>query len=115
MNKEKLVQNLKQIKQLTEECLSGFSREKIIKNRNVLPKIQKVSTRKSLTDHVIELRDGGFFKKSKIAKEVHAKLQMIYPCDLNRFEVALVRLLQKKQFRKTLKVQDGKKITAYVW
>lgn len=115
MNKEKLIQNLQQIKILAEQCLSGFGAERATKNRKVSIGFKKASSRKSLSDHIIELRDGGYFKKPKTAKEVYTKLQTIYPCDLNRVEVALIRLSQKKQLRKTSKVQDDKKITAYVW
>ena len=85
----------------------------------ILGNAKKPKTRgdkQSLSDHVIELRDGGFFSQEKTAEETHTKLRGKYPCELNRVEVALVRLAGKKpkQLRITSKVVGKKKYKAYV-
>ena len=88
--------------------------EKILKN-NKPPKI--AGKKKTLSDHLIELRDTGFFSQPKTAEEVHKKLSEIYFCELNRVEVALLRLTEqkRKQLRITSKVVNKKKYKAYVW
>lgn len=69
----------------------------------------------SLSDHIIELRDTGFFAQPKTAEETHAKLTGKYNCELNRVAVALIRLGAGKQLRKASKIVSGKKYKAYVW
>lgn len=79
------------------------------------PTKQKVvKDKKSLPDHIIGLRDKGFFTQPKTADEVHKKLQSIYHCEPNRVSVALVRL-GGKSLRKASKKIGGKKYKAYVW
>ncbi len=68
-----------------------------------------------LTDHIIGLRDRGFFSRPKTAPEVHKELQGTYHCDLNRVAVALLRLQKRKEFRKATKAINGKIYQAYVW
>lgn len=68
-----------------------------------------------LPDRILELRKAGFFKQQKTSQEVHTKLQSTYPCDLNRVEVTLLRLLKRKFLRITSKSINGKKLRAYVW
>ena len=77
------------------------------------PKIR--GNRQSLSDHIIDLRDAGFFSQQKTAEEIHTKLTGKYSCELNRVAVALLRLTEKKQLRITSKVVDKKKFKAYVW
>lgn len=115
MERKALKAKLRQIISLVEECLNNLGDKKVIGNRGGKRNVQKVSVCKSLSDHIIELRDGGYFKQPKTAQEVHKKLQPIYPCDLNRVEVALLRLYKKRQLRKTSKIVGRKKIIAYVW
>ena len=69
----------------------------------------------SLPDRILDLRKAGFFKQQKTAQEVHAELQSTYPCDFNRVEVALLRLLKRKLLRITSKNINGKRLKAYVW
>ncbi len=71
--------------------------------------------KQSLSDHIIELRDSGFFSQPKTAEETHTKLTGKYHCELNRVEVALIRLAERKQLRKASKIVSGKKYNAYVW
>ncbi len=87
--------------------LEGFS--------SASSKKERASNSQSLNDHIVNLRDKKYFSQPKTAREVHTRLQSIYLCDLNRVEVALVRLSQKKQLRKTSKILNGKKVLAYVW
>lgn len=74
-----------------------------------------VKDKKSLSDHIIELRDTGFFTQPKIPDETHNKLQENYHCERNRVDVALLRLAGRGQLRKTTKIIDDKKYKAYVW
>ena len=69
----------------------------------------------SLPDHILALRNSGFFAKPKTPAEIHAELQTSYHCELNRVEVALFRLQRRKELRKTSKVVGGKTQVAYVW
>lgn len=77
--------------------------------------IMKKKTKKSLSDHIIDLREKEFFSQPKIAIEVHEKLKESYPCELNRVEVALIRLANGKKLRVASKDISGKKLKAYVW
>lgn len=79
---------------------------------------KKVAARKDkrkLSDHILELRDKGFFAQPKTAEETHAKLQVTYHCELNRVEVALLRLSKRKQLRRASKLVGKKKYQAYAW
>jgi len=78
-------------------------------------KPQVKGKKQSLSVHIIELRDSGFFSQQKTAEETHAKLSTKYPCKLNRVEVALVRLSRKRELRKASKVIHEKEYQAYVW
>jgi len=117
MNKVKLTQNLQQIKTLADGCLSEIGVESIHSNSKKKSFHSNVSadSRMTLPKYILALRDDIFFKQPKTALEVHVKLQSIYPCDLNRIEVALVRLRKAGKLRKTSKIISGKRIVAYVW
>lgn len=77
--------------------------------------LQITKGKKSLSDYCIELRDKGFFSQPITAEETHKKLQGVYLCELNRVAMALLRLANKKQLRKTSKIVSEKKYKAYVW
>lgn len=68
-----------------------------------------------LPDHILALRDSGFMKQPKTGDEVHAKLQSSYHCDINRVDVALLRLHKRRLLRKTSKSVGQRKKLAYVW
>lgn len=70
---------------------------------------------KSLPDRIAELRDGGFFREPRTATEVHEELRKTYHCQLDRVQMALLRLQRKKDLRKTLKIVAGRSQVAYVW
>lgn len=72
-------------------------------------------SKKSLSNHIIELREQGSFKKPITPEEVHKKLATIYPCDFSRVKVELIRLQKRGQLRKTSKLIGKKKYIAYVW
>lgn len=76
--------------------------------------IKLKSSKKSLSRHIIELRNQGSFKEPITSEEVYKKLSSIYPCDFNRVQVELGRLLKRKELRKTSKLINGKKYIAYV-
>jgi hypothetical protein len=71
--------------------------------------------RKVLNDHVLSLREERFFSDPRTAQETYEKVQKAYPCELNRVEVALLRLAGKKQLRKAKKIINGREYKAYVW
>ena len=80
------------------------------------PKISAIpKDKRKLSDHIIELRNGGFLSQPKTVEETHAKLQQTYHCELNRVAVALLRLSKRKQLRRSSKVVEKKKYQAYVW
>lgn len=106
---------MKDLKEINKMLQDHEKRIRALEGYPVLPKKGKASDSQSLGDHIVNLRGKKYFSQPKTAREVHTKLQSIYPCDLNRVEVALVRLSQKKQLRKTSKILNGKKILAYVW
>ena len=68
-----------------------------------------------LSDHILELRNKNFFSQPKTAEEVHKKLQETYHCELNRVEVALLRLSKRKRLRRASKAVEKKTYQAYVW
>jgi len=72
-------------------------------------------SKKSLSNYIIGLREQGSFKKSITPEEVHKKLATIYPCDLSRVKVELIRMQKRGQLRKTSKLIAKKKYIAYVW
>ena len=80
-------------------------------------KKSKVATgsRMTLSKHILVLREKDFFKQPKISSEVHTNLEASYPCALNRVEVALVRLHKRRMLRKTSRLVNKKRFTAYVW
>lgn len=79
-----------------------------------LAKAQKRGARASLTDHIVSLRDGGFFSQPKISEDVQKKLQGVYHCKLDRVSMALFRLAKHRELRRTTKSVNGKSYQAYV-
>lgn len=86
------------------EKLTGNSKRPTIKG-----------TTQSLSDHILELRDNGFFSQQKNAEETYEKLKSKYHCELDRVAMALLRLAKRKKLRKASKTVNGKKYKAYVW
>ncbi len=115
MNRSKLIATLQQIKALAEESLGELSQTAGGPGKKLSAKSKDPPSPKSLPAWILRLRDQGIFKQPKTAKEAHAKLQLHYPCDLNRVEVALLRLQKRKQLRKASKGTGDKKQVAYVW
>lgn len=114
MEKKTLKQNLLQIKALVEECLVAFGKD----GKTTSVKIKKSNAavrRQTLKDHILDLKVGGVFKQPKAVKEVHARLQSSYPCELKRVDTELARLHKKRELRKVYKIIKGKKVKAYVW
>ncbi len=115
MNKEKLTKNLQQIKVLADECLKEIGIKNARPGRKTTKPSVSINPRMTLPKHILALRENQFFKQLKTALEVHTKLQPIYPCDINRVEVALVRLRKSGKLRKGSKLVKGKRLVAYVW
>jgi len=69
----------------------------------------------SLPNRILALRDKKFFLHPKTDLEVHAEISKSYSCHKNRVEVALLRLVKKRHLRRTQKMENGEKVTAYAW
>lgn len=78
-------------------------------------KEQKSGSRVSLPSLILKLRDGGFFKQPQSANDVHKKLLPTYSCKIDRVNMALKRLKERKKLRITDTIIKGKKVLAYVW
>jgi hypothetical protein len=70
---------------------------------------------KGLPGHILGLREEGFFREPRTPSEVHAKLLESYHCLLNRVQMGLLRLLRRRELRKTTKRLDDQDQLAYVW
>jgi hypothetical protein len=105
-----IYQNIKKILENHEKRILHL--ETLIGKRKPTTTAQK---RKKLTDHILGVRNMGFFSRPKTAPVVHKELQGIYHCELNRVEVALLRLQKRREFRKATKTINGKIYQAYVW
>ena len=106
---------MKDLKEINKILQNHERRISILENST--GKIKKPTTKDTkhlLSDHLIELRDDGFFSQPKTAEETHRKLTGKYPCELNRVAVALLRLAKRKELRKASKAINGKKYKAYV-
>ena len=112
MSKDQLIDVLQQIRALADAVLQGRAKRPAAR---AAAKPTKSGDANTLTDHILRLRDAGFFKQAKTAKGVHAKLQSQYFCELNRVMMALLRLQRRKLLRKATKMEGKKKQTAYVW
>jgi hypothetical protein len=109
MNKEENIKRiLQRLNRLEKAVFSG--EKKNSKKSEVV-----TGSRITLSKHILALREKDFFKQPKISSEVHAKLETSYPCALNRVAVALVRLHKGRKLRKTSKLVNKKRLTAYVW
>jgi hypothetical protein len=69
----------------------------------------------NLPEHILHLRDHGFFKQARTGNEVYSAVQEKYPCQIDRVQMALLRLQRKRSLRKTSKVVDKREQVAYVW
>ncbi len=101
---------------INKEVSDRLSRlEEVVFDKQKQKEVKKKVTSKSLSDHIISLRERGVFKQPLIPQEVHKELEKIYPCDLSRVKVELIRLQGRGQLRKASKLIDKKKYIAYVW
>ena len=107
-----LLTKLHQARALLDACIAEVP-------RGSAPKARRSATlaadAKGLPEHILRLRDSGFFKHPQTNSEAHQKLQSVYPCDFNRVAVALLRLQRRKKLRKTSKAVGKLKQVAYVW
>ena len=100
-------QILKRIERL-EEAVFGSRQPKEVKAR------PRKAEGMALPDHILKLRDTGFFDSAKTSSEVHARLQTKYPCEPNRVAMALLRLHRRRELRKASKATGGRKQVAFV-
>jgi hypothetical protein len=102
---------------LTDHEIRIAKLEELLASKAPISKKTTKNTTKSATlaDHIVALRDAGFFATARTADDAHKKLASHYHCDLNRVAVALFRLASRKQLRKARAVVNGKDYQAYVW
>lgn len=67
----------------------------------------------TLPAKILSLQDIGFLNEARTPIEVHAELSKVYPCEINRVQMALLRLQRKREVRRVSKDVDGKKTLAY--
>jgi hypothetical protein len=113
MADQALVDALEKIRAILDQALAGKPR----RARTSKPEAKAPKTKASpaLPDHILKLRDSGFFRQPKTADEVHAKLQPTYHCEVNRVGMALLRLFDRRLLRKAPKRVGKRKLVAYVW
>jgi hypothetical protein len=70
---------------------------------------------KGLPDHILALREAGFFREPRSSSEVHAKLMESYHCLPDRVQMALLRLYRRRDLRKTVKKDGDQEQSAYTW
>ena len=111
--KENVVVRLREIRRLADEVLQMIGTPARAKPKRK-QKSQAIQTsRNTLPDHVLQLKEEGFFRQPHTVSEVHKKLQGIYPCDLNRVAVALYRLSKKRLLRRISEGAGKNKQVAY--
>ena len=108
MSKDPMQEILKRLVRL-EKAMLG------INSKNGADDGQKRVSQDGLPAHILKLKEGGFFKGPKTAKEVQNKLQPTYHCELDRVAMALLRLKTRKKLRKSSKLINKAKQVAYVW
>ncbi|MDD5302740.1 MAG: hypothetical protein PHS14_06475 [Elusimicrobia bacterium] len=77
------------------------------------PRVDVPTTKRTLPDHILELRDKGFFSKPQTSTDVHEALNDTYPSEFDRVAMALIRLADRKELRRLTKTVDGKKYKAF--
>jgi hypothetical protein len=105
---------LSQIQALVEECIRLAGKSGNSQSRRAAAPVEK-AVKGALPERILDLRDKGFFSKSKTGNEVQAKLNPTYSCEVDRVLMALLRLAKRRKLRKASKTIDGKKQVAYVW
>lgn len=119
------IEDMKDINGVNKILQDHEKRIRVLENRGVatrskvIPdqgkKEQKAGGKISLPDLILKLRDGGFFKQPQSAINVYKKLSPTYSCKIDRVNIALKRLKERKKLRITDKIIKGKKVLAYVW
>ncbi len=104
---------MKDLKKINKILQDHERRLNSIEKGKVSVKIR--GSKKSLSNHITELRERGSFKKPITPEDVYKKLASIYPCDFSRVKVELIRLQKRGQLRKASKLIGKKKYIAYVW
>lgn len=109
MDHKEIKQIFKRLEKLEERVFG----KGVVSSQN--KKELKTSGKTSLPSLILKLRDGGFFKQPQSANDVYKKLSPIYSCKIDRVNMALKRLKERKQLRIADKIIKGKTVLAYVW
>ena len=112
MARDSVVDSLRKIVALAEAALADAEGQTSVDRPQLSQKKKSsraIST--SFPDHLIRLRDEGYFSAPKTPKKAHSKISETYPCDLNRVVVALLRVKKRRLLRR---IGSDKRV-AYVW
>ncbi|MFA6136311.1 MAG: hypothetical protein WC705_03075 [Candidatus Paceibacterota bacterium] len=104
---------IKQIFKRLERIEKRIFSKSIAPNQN--KKELKTNGNTSLSSLILKLRNSGFFKQPQSANDVYKKLSPTYSCKINRVNMALKRLRERKKLRIADKIIKGRKILTYVW
>ena len=104
---------LEQIAILVKDCLAAIDSDGTSAAETVARRVPG-NAGATLPENILQLRASGFFREPRVAAEVHEALRTMYPCEMNRVEVALSRLKGRKELRVTSKLVSEKKQIAYV-
>ena len=89
--------------------------ESLLRKPNSSKKTSLRGKRATLPQHILRLRDSGFFVQPRTANEVHKKLLPTYHCERDRVAMALSRLASRRELRKATKTVNQRLYQAYVW
>jgi len=76
---------------------------------------EPASASSSLPDHILRLRDQGFFHEPQTGNATHEELLKTYHCQIDRVRLALLRLVRRRELRKAVKRVAARRHVAYVW
>ena len=87
MNEQTLIRALEQIRTIIDDALGlGLRPAKNVRRAKAEParaEFARADFASALPDHILALKQSGFFREPKTAVEVHEKLQSHYPCEQN--------------------------------
>jgi hypothetical protein len=117
MDQLTIVNSLRQIETLVNRCLEELAGETgiTIRTAKALTLPLGASEVNTLPEFILQIRDEGFFREPRTAREVQDELKSRYSCDVDRILMALRRLMERKKLRRTSKLVENKKQVAYVW
>ncbi len=112
MTNESTKKKLSAAMSLIEEALAELGSSPVAKAKS---NTVVASAPKTLSEHVLALREAKFFAEPRTEKETYEGVRTSYHCERKRVGVELLRLSRRRELRKASKTVEGKKLAAYVW